>query len=789
MSAQELLDEGLKLHRAGAFAAAEPLYREVLGRQPDNAKALHLMGVLALQTGRTDQAVSSIGRAIAIQPDFPEAHNNLGNAFKVMGRADEAIAAYRQAIAWRQDFPEAHYNLGLLLRAQGRRDDAIAAFRHAIAARPDHAEALAHLGIALTESQRLEEATTVLRAALALTPQHVLAAVSLGIALCQLERGEEALPVLEGAVRAAPGFAPAHGNLGLALMKLGRLDEAVACQRAAIGLQPDYALAHSNLGNALKAAGRPDEALVAYGEALRLRPDFAECHINLGITLTESGRPQDATAALETAIRLCPDLARGHTALGSALQALWRLDEAMAAHRRALDLSPDLPNALINLGTVLQLLGRPTDAAACYDRVIDRHPEHELAFGNLLNCTIYRDDLDNDAIAEVHRRYGRAFPSEILAGPPMAKPDPADADRRLRIGYLSSDLRNHPVASNLIPIIERHDRAGFEIHFYAHVLKPDRYTDEFRALADGWHDIIGLSDRQAAERIRADGIDILVSLAGRFDLNRPGICRYRAAPVQIATHDVATSGLAEMDYILGDGTLLARPATEWFSERRLRLPRFPIADLPVGLPPVPAVPRHGPAVFGCFNNPAKIAPTVTAIWGAVLAALPEARLVLKYHQAYGSPLLRSRLLGELTQAGAAAAQVEFIADKDDYGRFLARYEAVDIALDTQPFSGSTTSFQALAMGVPVVTLMGDRMAGRWTASMLRAVRLPQLIAADRDGYAAVAVAAARSVDAWRSRRSEIRDRLRSSSLCDTAAWTRRLERLYRAVWRRRCGQD
>jgi predicted O-linked N-acetylglucosamine transferase (SPINDLY family) len=529
--------------------------------------------------------------------------------------------------------------------------------------------------------------------------------------------------------------------------------------------------------------GQADQAVVSAEAAIGLRPEFAEAHISRGNALKTVGRLIEAAQSLEHAVRLKPDSAEAHTALGSVYQSLWRLEDAMVQHQEAARLWPDYPAAQLNLGLTLHAAGRPAEAMEWFERVIARHPTHDIAFGNLLNCAMYRDDLDIHALNEIHRRFGRAFAQTV---PLLAKAEPQAADRRLKIGYLSSDLRNHPVAGNLLPVGRNHDHSAFEIHYYAHLLHPDAHTQDFKATADGWHDITRLSDAQAAEAIRADGIHILVSLAGRFDLNRPGICAWRAAPIQITMHDVATSGLAEMDYIIGDGCLLARPSTEYFSERRLRLPSFYIADFPDYLPPLPPVPRQGPVVFGCFNNPIKISPTLIPLWGAILTAVPDSRLVLKFHQAYGSVDLRSRLTQALTKVGARPDQLILISEEESFTAFISRYNQVDIALDTWPFSGSTTSFQALSMGVPVVTLATDRMASRWTASMLRRLRLDPLIANRPEDYVAVALQAVRDVEDWRGRRVEIRSRLAASSLCNGALYAKRLERLYRAIWRRYC---
>jgi predicted O-linked N-acetylglucosamine transferase (SPINDLY family) len=253
--------------------------------------------------------------------------------------------------------------------------------------------------------------------------------------------------------------------------------------------------------------------------------------------------------------------------------------------------------------------------------------------------------------------------------------------------------------------------------------------------------------------------------------------------VQISLHDAATSGIDEMDYIIGDRRLIPGGGGEIFVERPLRLPVFYLADPPDAFPPLPAERPAGPPVFGCFTNPAKIGPGTLALWGRLLAAVPEARLLLKYRDFYASDDVRLRFAGHLTRHGARAEQIVFETVREDLAALLARFTAMDVLLDTAPFSGSTATFQALGMGVPVVTLAQTRMVGRWSAAILGALGLEDWIADGPESYIAIAARLARDPDLWAGRQA-LRDRLAASSLCDGEGWARRMERLYRSVWRR-----
>jgi protein O-GlcNAc transferase len=598
------------------------------------------------------------------------------------------------------------------------------------------------------QAGRLAEAERSYRKLLAADPRHAHGLHLLGVIASHLGRYGEAVELIGKAIGVEADIASYHYNLGLTLVKLGRLHEAAACWRRALALAPNDPAALANLGNVLRELGQLDEAIDCHRRAIALDPNYPHAYTNLGNVLEEIGR----------------------------------LEEAEAAQRQAINLKPDFPEAYNNLGNALQKLARLGDAMECFTKAHRLRPQDAIYCNNLLSVATYRDDLDNAALKELHLKMGDSF-AQSAPRPGLNDPRP---ERQLRIGYISSDLRDHPVARNLLPMLRRRDREAFAVFFYAHVHKTDETSTALRDLADGWVDIIGLSDAEAAKRIRADGIDILVSLAGRFDRNRPMICAHRAAPIQVSLHDVATSGLAAMDYLIADRWLVPRHSGEFFGERVLRLPCFPVFERPDDFPPLATSRSDGPPIFGCFNNPAKITPSVLGLWGRILADLPDSKLMLKYHYAYRSSGLRAHFLAHLTAAGGKAEQVIFLEDKEPLLATLARYNQIDVALDCFPFSGSTTSFQALAMGVPVVTWPQDRMVSRWSETMLRAIGLEELIASSGDEYIRIALQMAGQTANWGESRQDIRQRVANSSLCDGGRWARNIERLYRAIWRKHC---
>ena len=304
----------------------------------------------------------------------------------------------------------------------------------------------------------------------------------------------------------------------------------------------------------------------------------------------------------------------------------------------------------------------------------------------------------------------------------------AAPERWLRVGYLSSDFRDHAVGRNVFPLISSHDGSAFEVFCYADVRRPDAMTERFRACVDHWISITGKSDADVAGMVRADGIDVLVCLAGRFDENRPLVPAHRAAPVQVSWYDGATSGLEEMDYWLTDGFLHPPDTREIFTEALYRLPVLyqypPIGDAPpVGPPPVDKA-RY--VTFASFNNPAKVNGKVIRLWAAVLKSVPGSRLLLKYRNWYGQASLRDRLIEGFAAGGIGRDRIVFAASPDSFRQHLDRYGEADIALDPFPFNGATTTFQALWMGVPVVSLAGETFISRMSGSILHHAGLGNL---------------------------------------------------------------
>lgn len=542
-------------------------------------------------------------------------------------------------------------------------------------------------------------------------------------------------------------------------------------------------------GTAMEA-GRLDEAVVLFLEILDRNPQQPAALYGLGLALGRLRNFAAAVDAFRAAITLRPDVAEMHANLGAMWRSLGKFDAAELSLREALRLNRDLAPGHANLGLMLFDQGRIPEAIAAYDAGLARNLGYQPLWRNRIAAVLYDPARDEAAHRDLLQRYELRFAEPLYA---QARPTarPIDPERKLRVGYVSSDLVDHPVARNLRPVLEHRDHSRFELVAYAEVPKPDPMTERLKGVFDLWHTTVGWSEARLAGQIRADGVDILVCLAGRLDYVRPMLAAYRAAPVQVSFHDPGTSGLRVFDYLIADPVLAPRRGPEWFSERVVRLPWFyvhpPLENAPALVAPPCAA--SGVVTFGSFSNPAKVNDEVLRIWTRLLREVPRSRLVLKFRDWFQAPGLRGRLRSHCIAQGVDPDRLDLGGDNESTASHLLRYNRIDIALDPFPFTGATTTFEALWMGVPVVTLCGSYMAGRWSASMLRTAGLDDLIATNADEYVEIARRLAQDPVRLAELRASLRQRVANSPLCDGPGRARQVERLYRAMWRRWCARQ
>jgi protein O-GlcNAc transferase len=669
----------------------------------------------------------------------------------------------------------------------------IARLRRALSPRGDRAGSPdIEAAITLHEQGRLAEAEAIYRRALVNDPNHAQALHLLGLAAHQRDANETAVEFITRAVSIDPSNGLQHFNLGNALRALDRRDAAASSYARAVALDPRRFAAWFNLGQLQSEMDRADEAAMAFRQALAIEPASDAARVGLAFALLSGakGRTDRAPANAEAAALLedrwsqAPDPTQARLVLAAALEASGRLTDALSHFEALVAEHPEIADLHNRLGNCYNRLGRPSDAVREYRETFRLAPEFHHALTSVLGALNSVPDVSSDQVFDAHRDWAQIIAAPLYPTTPAFVND-RDPDRRLRIGYVSPDLRQHPVGILFAPVLDRHDGAAFETYCYYNFARDDRMTERMRRAAAHWREVADLDDAALAARIRVDRIDILVDLAGHTTRTRLPTFAERPAPVQVSWLGYFnTTGVATMDHFVTDPYSSPPGQERFYVEKLVRLPatRFCYAP-PEYMPEVNALPalRGGHVTFGCFNSLAKVNVRVLALWARLLAALPDARLVLQAGALSDAPN-RERFRALAAAQGISSERLDLrpFAPVEDAA---ASYHDIDIALDPFPFCGGMTSLEALWMGVPVVTLPQAMIAGRQTAALLANLGLAELIAKDEAQYVDIAVSLAKDLPGLAALRADLRERFRSSPLADTERFTRDLERAYREMWR------
>lgn len=695
---QTTFAQAMQLHQAGFAAQAEGLYRQILSTHARHIDALHLLGMLCVQTGRADEGVALIQQAVQLNGMVPAMHSNLGNALMAAGRHQEAVAAYNKAIAQQPAFADAHCNKGNALRELQRPAQAVAAFDQAIALNPQLPEA--------------------------------------------------------------------WSNRGNALSDLLRHAEAVSSFDRALALRPQYAQAWNNRGAALSELGQFDEALKSYAQALSLQPDDPEALNNQGHTLREAGQ----------------------------------LQASVASFRQALSARPHHLEALSNLGVTLQDLGQQSEAIESLRQALALQPDHVRARSNLLFSLSFAPDVSPTAYLDEARLFGQqAMARASAAG---ASPSPcaprcapgAGTQRPLRVGFVSGDLRHHPVGFFMEGLLNHLDPAKVQAIAFSTRAQPDALGQRLQARCAGWHAIGGLNEAAAAALVREQAIDVLVDLAGHTAGNMLGVFAHRPAPVQVSWLGfLASTGLPTMDWVLADAITVPAGQESQFTEQVWRLPVTancftPPANTPeLQVRPLPAL-SQGHITWGCTQNPAKINDMALQAWGRILQATPGSRLRIQ-NQLLDHASGREAFLLRLQAQGVDTQRVDLVGSISGREAHLDALGEADIALDTFPYPGITTTCEALWMGVPTLTLAGQSLLSRQGASLMNVVGLPEWVAHDVDDYVARAAQLASDVNALSALRQGMRERVQGTALFNPALFAQHWQEALLGMHQARMAQE
>jgi protein O-GlcNAc transferase len=784
-----ILQRGVYYHQQGDLEQAEKNYRAILDVTPVNADALHLLGVLSNQKQDHTAAIGLISRAIQIFPDQPIYHNNLGNAYRDSGRCERAIICYQKALQIKPDLVETYINIGIAYHQLADFESAASAYQKAIKLKPDSAEAYYNLGNTFKAQQLFDEAITCYQQAASLNPMLVEAFYNLANILEKQARFDEAMACLKQCIRFRPDWAEAHSNLGNLSKQLGFLDDAISHYQKAIHLKPELDEAHNNLGNALKDQGSFGKAIDCYRKALQIRPGNAEAYLNLGVTYADADHTTEAIGCFQKATQLNPLFAEAHNYMGVVLAEQGRRDEAIDCFQKAIAINPDYAEAHSYLIHQLQhscdwhLMSRFSEKL---DILIRRAADNGQSISQPPFICMARnsDPVMNLTVAKTwSRKIEQPLQTVKL---PFSFETRRQKKPRLTIGYLSGDFHDHATAHLMLNLFGLHGREKFEVHCYSYGPEDNsRYRNQIIEESDQFIDIREHSHIDAAKRIYADGVDILVDLKGHTKGARQGILACRPAPIQI--HYLGypgTSGAGFIDYLITDKIVTPEVHARYYSEKLVFMPdcyqvndhRQQISNrcwdkAELGLP------ENG-FIFSSFNLPYKIDPTVFDCWMRILKQVPHSVLWLFD----GGETAKVNLRREAHSRGVDAGRLVF-AKKIEKADHLSRIQLVHLALDTRIVNGHTTTSDSLWAGVPVITLQGSHFASRVSSSLLHAVGLSELVTYRMEEYEKLAVQLASRSSELKAVRHKLNFNRLKKPLFDTARFVRNLEHAYSKMWR------
>lgn len=673
------------------------------------------------------------------------------------------------------------------LHREGRLPEAEGLYLKVLQVLPDHPEALHLLGLAALQMGQTDRAIEYFRRAIHATPGNGQYYFSLGNALLSKGNSDVVEACYRQAIQLKPDHAEAHCNLGNVLLQKGQTEEALACCRRALSIRPEYPEAYNNQGTVLKELEKWDESIASYRHALQLRPDYVDACSNLGGVLLALSRLDEAEAVFRQALAIRPDDGTLHYNLANLLKDQGRMADAVASYRQAVALKPDLAEAHFNEGHIHAALGNPGEAIACYRRALLVRPDYHEAYTSLIFTLDLSPDASMADLVAERLRWSEACAAGFQV--PGNHGNTANPERRLRVGYVSADFREHSAAVGFGAMLVHHDRQGFEVFVYMNSPREDAVTEMFRRSVDHWCSVVGWSDEALAGKIREDGIDILVDLSAHSLGNRLLTFARKPAPIQVTAWGYAGgTGMKAMDAIFTDPVIVPAEEKLHYVEDVRYLPCVVSAFFSKDFPPVTGLPAMNHqdcgVTFGSFNRIGKISDSAFRAWKKILQALPGCRLMLKSGE-LSSASGRERVLGNLIRMGFDPGSL-ILKGGTPWEEHVATFNEIDISLDPFPQSGGVTTLESLMMGVPVVTLRGQTFAGRGSASILTNLGLSDWIAASEDDYVNLAVKKAQDMAVLQALRGSLRPRFRKSMVGDTIAYVKAAEAIYRQLWGEWC---
>lgn len=798
-----------KLPEALAIASS------MVQQYPKHGFAWKVLGAIYQNQGAMQHALDALKNAALFLPNDYEAQYNLGNCFYDQQQLDSAVVCYQNAIQLNPSFAQAHYNLGNVLKKQDLLKEAEQSYKNALRFDVDNVWVLDNLAHVLYDQGHFSEAKDCYERVLKIQPDFVAAHIGLGAVAKALGQLQDAEDSFKRAIEFGAEF-EAYSNLADLLHASDRLAEAEACLQAAISVHPDSVDAtvkmavylrtlgrvpesipyfiqalsidqsrkdvHVDLGLAKADQGLFSEAEVCYRRALELDPDYWLAYNNLGLALHRMERYQEAELAFDKAIALHPSEALLYSNLGLTLAALGQIKKAEASLKKAVEIFPEYVNAHINLCTNYIAQGRLEEAEyECFE-ALKYDPASNKARSNLLFAMNYSGHHSAEYRLQQALEFNNVVTSKVVQAYTAWQSHPNS--RRLRIGLMSGDLRQHPVAYFLENWVRNVDFSQFELTAYLTDIREDAFTGRLKPNFAYWKSLVGLTDQAAAELIHDDGIDILLDLSGHTSGNRLQILAWKPAPIQVSWLGYfATTGMKCVDYFIADEVGVPAAHYAHFVEKIKYLPDtrlcFTAPHVAVDVSALPAL-TNGYITFASFQTLAKAGDDVLALWAEVMLALPDAKLRWQC-KSFGDADVTADMVARFAKLGISADRLTLLCSVSREAYFVAHHE-VDVILDTFPYPGGTTTCEALWMGVPTLTLAGDSLIARQGASMLSAAGLADWVAETKADYLNAALALCSDLNQLANLRAKLRAQVLASPLFDAERFAKNMEIALWGMW-------
>lgn len=749
---QDELNQALQLHHQGRIEEAIPIYRKLHRLRPDDLTVTANLASALARTGNQEDGLKLYEELTQKNEQQPEVWFNFANALQRAGHAAEARDAFERTLKIAPQFFPAALNLANLVRDTGHTDEAIALYRRAIAMAPSQPKPRVNLARLLRRLQLSGEAHVILHDGV--SPESLSPELLYERAILAYEKGQ-----LETAFQTAQQL----------------LDQ-----------QPQNGSAYTLVGLVEYERGNVESAVRWWTELARLEPDNPEPHLNLGTLRQKEHRHAEAVGHFREAVRRAPDDLGANLKLGLILSTTGHVTEAMAIGRRLTDRFPDRPEGFSLLANGLHEQGLCEKSRRAFDQALSRKADDTTLIGNALFSSLYSDRLTDQEILDIHRQLAARL-HQLATKHSVPDPctiRPRKTDDRIRIGYLSADLLKHPVGYFIEPVLQNHDRSRFEVFCYSDNASRDELTSRLQELDLTWQECAAWSDAHLEEQIRSDELDVLIDLSGHTAKNRSRVLARKPSPV-LATY-LGYPGKTERpanDWLIADDHVCPSNLPLDSHERIARLPDCFLCYRAQPDAPIPARPpfeKNGFITFGSFNHLAKLTDSTVRLWSRVLKAVPDSRLILKALP-LADDATRHLTQQRFQECGIDPARIDPLPPTVPLKAFLAAYAGMDIALDTVPYNGGTTTCDALWMGVPVVTLPGSRFSSRMGASVLRTVGLDQFIAENEDDYVNRATSLAADTARLRTLRASLRNLLTESPLCDASRFTQNFEAILQDI--------